>query len=123
MLIKRELCIIFLTTEHVEVQKNEFASLLYSLVFSWIVKYTNIKLCKTEEETANFKNFRGTTTADEGDLFQLLSNCANEKLYQFTYHILITIPTNDYKTLNLEIDVLKYVENIDTLFGKNKNVI
>ncbi|KAL6610849.1 hypothetical protein U3516DRAFT_813719 [Neocallimastix sp. 'constans'] len=73
MLIKRELCIIFLTTEHVEVQKNEFASLLYSLVFSWIVKYTNIKLCKTEEETANFKNFRGTTTADEGDLFQLLN--------------------------------------------------
>ncbi|KAG4103375.1 hypothetical protein H8356DRAFT_1271259 [Neocallimastix lanati (nom. inval.)] len=73
MLIKRELCIIFLTTEHVEVQKNEFASLLYSLVFSWIVKYTNIKLCKTEEETANFINFRGTTTADEGDLFQLLN--------------------------------------------------
>ncbi|OUM61397.1 glycosyltransferase family 2 protein [Piromyces sp. E2] len=126
MLIKRELCTVFLTAEHAEIQKNEFASLLYSLLFRWIVEYINTKLCKTEEETANFigiMDFRGTTTNEDGDLYQLLANFANEKIYQFTNQQLFKIPAEDYKYQKINIDIPLPVENIDTPFGKNKDVI
>ena len=126
MLIKRELCTVFLTAEHAEVQKNEFASLLYSLLFRWIVEHINTKLCKTEEETANFigiMDFRGTNTSEDGDLYQLLANFANEKIYQFTNQQIFKIPSEDYKYQKLDINVPLPEETIDTPFGKNKSVI
>jgi len=125
MLIKNELCTVFLTAELAEAQKNEFASLLYSLLFSWIVESINTKLCKTEEETANFigiMDFRGTSNT-EGDLYQMLSNFANEKIFQFTNQQLFNIPADDYKYQKLDIEISLPTVNIDTSFGKNKDVI
>ncbi|KAG0327731.1 hypothetical protein BGZ99_006992 [Dissophora globulifera] len=83
-LIKKELCSVFLDVQGAEQQRDELAQALYSLLFSWIVEYFNVKLC--HETPANFigvVDMFGFQQYTSNGLDQFCVNYANERLHQF----------------------------------------
>ncbi|KAF9113137.1 hypothetical protein BGX27_002130 [Mortierella sp. AM989] len=83
-LIKKELCSVFLDAQGAEQQRDELAQALYSLLFSWIVEFFNVKLC--HEEPANFigvVDMFGFQQSTTNGLDQFCVNYANERLQQY----------------------------------------
>ncbi|KAG0360531.1 hypothetical protein BGX24_005533, partial [Mortierella sp. AD032] len=83
-LIKKELCSVFLDTQGAEQQRDELAQALYSLLFSWLVEFFNVKLC--DETPANFigvVDMFGFQQYTVNGLDQFCVNYANERLHQF----------------------------------------
>ncbi|KAF9907139.1 hypothetical protein EC991_011279 [Linnemannia zychae] len=83
-LIKKELCSVFLDAQGAEQQRDELAQALYSLLFSWLVEFFNVKLC--DETPANFigvVDMFGFQQYTVNGLDQFCVNYANERLHQF----------------------------------------
>ncbi|CAO3572882.1 unnamed protein product [Mortierella alpina] len=86
-MIKKELCSVFLDTAGAEQQRDELAQALYSLLFSWIVEFFNVKLC--HDTPANFigvVDMFGFQQYSTNGLDQFCVNYANERLHQFFLH-------------------------------------
>ncbi|KAG0229955.1 hypothetical protein BGW42_001283 [Actinomortierella wolfii] len=86
-MIKKELCSVFLDTQGAMAQRDELAQGLYSLLFSWIVEFLNVKLCN--ENPANFigvVDLFGFQQYATNRLDQFCVNYANERLHQFFLH-------------------------------------
>ncbi|KAG0202582.1 hypothetical protein BGX28_004928 [Mortierella sp. GBA30] len=83
-MIKKELCSVFLDAAGAELQRDELAQALYSLLFSWIVEFFNVKLC--HDAPANFigvVDMFGFQQFSSNGLDQFCVNYANERLHQF----------------------------------------
>ncbi|KAG9321646.1 hypothetical protein KVV02_005444 [Mortierella alpina] len=83
-MIKKELCSVFLDAAGAEQQRDELAQALYSLLFSWIVEFFNVKLC--HDTPANFigvVDMFGFQQYSSNGLDQFCVNYANERLHQF----------------------------------------
>ncbi|KAF8978607.1 hypothetical protein BGZ46_006282 [Entomortierella lignicola] len=83
-LIKKELCSVFLDSQGAEQQRDELAQALYSLLFSWLVEFFNLRLC--HETPANFigvVDLFGFQQQTTNGLDQFCVNYANERLHQF----------------------------------------
>ncbi|KAF9176537.1 hypothetical protein BGZ51_000390, partial [Haplosporangium sp. Z 767] len=83
-MIKKELCSVFLDAAGAEQQRDELAQALYSLLFSWIVEFFNVRLC--HETPANFigvVDMFGFQQYSTNGLDQFCVNYANERLHQF----------------------------------------
>ncbi|KAI8353082.1 chitin synthase-domain-containing protein [Mortierella sp. GBAus27b] len=83
-MIQNELCSVFLDVQGAEQQRDELAQALYSLLFSWIVEFLNVKLC--HETPANFigvVDMFGFQQYSTNGLDQFCVNYANERLHQF----------------------------------------
>ncbi|KAF9084999.1 hypothetical protein BGX23_010053 [Mortierella sp. AD031] len=83
-MIKKELCSVFLDAQGAEQQRDELAQALYSLLFSWMVEFFNVKLC--DETPANFigvVDMFGFQQFSVNGLDQFCVNYANERLHQF----------------------------------------
>lgn len=83
-LIKKELCSVFLDAQGAEAQRDELAQALYSLLFSWMVEFFNVKLC--DETPANFigvVDMFGFQQFTVNGLDQFCVNYSNERLHQF----------------------------------------
>ncbi|KAF9991472.1 hypothetical protein BGZ65_000570, partial [Modicella reniformis] len=83
-MMKKELCSVFLDVQGAEQQRDELTQALYSLLFSWIVEFFNVKLC--HEAPANFigvVDLFGFQQYNFNGLDQFCVNYANERLHQF----------------------------------------
>ncbi|KAF9972361.1 hypothetical protein BGZ73_004549, partial [Actinomortierella ambigua] len=99
-MIKKELCSVFLDSQGAAAQRDELAQGLYSLLFSWIVEFLNVKLCN--ENPANFiglVDLFGFQQYATNRLDQFCVNYANERLHQFFLHQIFESSAND-----LEVD-------------------
>ncbi|KAI8800774.1 chitin synthase-domain-containing protein [Cladochytrium replicatum] len=82
-------------------QRDAVARTLYARFFSWLVEQTNKKLCRPEEEMANFiavVEFPGSSGQDAHvhGCHQLLTNYANERLQAFANDQLVSLPQNAF---------------------------
>lgn len=123
-IIKREMCSVFLSSSESANQRDALAMTIYSLLFSWILEQINSKLVK--DEVVNFVGIVDFTGTDQhlkkNGFDRLLSNLANEKLYNFVMKRLID---EDIETLKKEKLVssmasVSYVSNqmqLDFLLG------
>ncbi|KAF9364507.1 hypothetical protein BGX34_001337 [Mortierella sp. NVP85] len=97
-LIKNELCSVFLDVQGAEQQRDELSQALYSLLFSWIVEYFNVKLC--HETPANFigvVDMFGFQQYTTNGLDQFCVNYANERLHQFFLNQVFETSQSDYE--------------------------
>ncbi|KAI9233630.1 MAG: chitin synthase-domain-containing protein [Podila humilis] len=97
-LIKKELCSVFLDAQGAEQQRDELAQALYSLLFSWIVEFFNVKLC--HETPANFigvVDMFGFQQFQTNRLDQFCVNYANERLHQFFLNHVFEASHSDFE--------------------------
>ncbi|KAF9933888.1 hypothetical protein FBU30_004056 [Linnemannia zychae] len=97
-LIKKELCSVFLDAQGAEQQRDELAQALYSLLFSWIVEFFNVKLC--DETPANFigvVDMFGFQQYTVNGLDQFCVNYANERLHQFFLNRVFEADQSDFE--------------------------
>lgn len=97
-LIKKELCSVFLDTQGAEHQRDELAQALYSLLFSWIIEFFNVKLC--HETPANFigvVDMFGFQQFQTNRLDQFCVNYSNERLHQFFLNQVFEASHSDFE--------------------------
>ncbi|KAF9916715.1 hypothetical protein BX616_003042 [Lobosporangium transversale] len=111
-MIKKELCSVFLDAQGAEQQRDEMAQALYSLLFSWIVEYFNVKLC--HEAPANFigvVDMFGFQQFSVNRLDQFCVNYANERLHQFFLNHVFEASYSDYEVEGLSIPRTHFFDN------------
>ncbi|KAF9159743.1 hypothetical protein DFQ26_006217 [Actinomortierella ambigua] len=107
-MIKKELCSVFLDTQGANAQRDELAQGLYSLLFSWVVEFLNVKLCN--ENPANFigiVDLFGFQQYTTNRLDQFCVNYANERLHHFFLHQIF-----ETTAMDLEVDGVTPVPRI-----------
>ncbi|KAG0055349.1 hypothetical protein BGZ83_008869 [Gryganskiella cystojenkinii] len=124
-LIKKELCSVFLDVQGAEQQRDELAQALYSLLFSWIVEFLNVKLC--HETPANFigiVDLFGFQQFQVNRLDQFCVNYANERLHQFFLNQVFEASYADFELEGItSIPKLHYFDNtacLQMLAGKDQ---
>ncbi|CAH1759161.1 10719_t:CDS:2 [Entrophospora sp. SA101] len=96
-LIKKEICTVYLDIQGANVQRDDLAKVLYSLLFSWIVEYINTKICQE-----NFAGFIGIVDLIGfhnlacNSLDQFCINFANEKIYNFVLRQIFEVNNDEY---------------------------
>jgi chitin synthase len=122
-LIKKEMCTVYLDAAQSAAQRDDLATVLYSLLFSWIIEYINTRLCK--ENQANFiglLDLPGFQVNPNGNGFeQFLTNYANERLYNYMCYQLFEASNDAYAEDMVQIPIVPYVSNqpVTTLLGKS----
>ncbi|KAI7898908.1 chitin synthase [Cokeromyces recurvatus] len=87
-LIGKEVCTLFLNPQAAAKQRDDLASILYNLLFLWIVESINRKICYDGEPTNvigildqfGFQNFQ------TNGFQEFCANLANERIHQFLVH-------------------------------------
>lgn len=110
------------------VQRDSFASALYSTCFSWIIEQINRKICAPETEFANFVSilevpgFAGTTNSNN-DFHRLLVNYANEQLYSHVMAEMFESPKDVFLSQEVPFPDTKYSSNMEVLsfLSRGKN--
>jgi chitin synthase len=122
-LIKKELCTVYLDAAQAVVQRDDLAKVLYSLLFSWIIEYMNIRLCKDNQ--ANFiglLDLPGFQANPNGNGFeQFCNNYANERLYNYMCYQIFEASNDAYAEDNVSIPIVPYINNqpVTSLLGKS----
>ncbi|KAH6903325.1 chitin synthase 8 [Coprinopsis sp. MPI-PUGE-AT-0042] len=112
-MVKKELCTVFLDVEGAELNRDELAKTLYSLLFGWVNEYVNQRLC-TEDATksgsgggageGDFDAFIGlldlpgpqNMSSRPNSLDQFIVNYANERVQGFVRDKLFTAQVQEF---------------------------
>ncbi|KAI9298387.1 hypothetical protein K502DRAFT_362414 [Neoconidiobolus thromboides FSU 785] len=96
-MVGKELCTVFLDVGQAQGLRDLLSTLLYSLLFSWIIEAVNSRFC--EEEPANFIALLdqfGFQSYQTNFFEQFCINFSNERIHQFTIERLIS-PHHGFK--------------------------
>ncbi|KAI8579523.1 hypothetical protein K450DRAFT_241387 [Umbelopsis ramanniana AG] len=126
-LIKKDVTTVFLNAEQASKQRDELATALYSLMFTWIVEQINIKLCND-----NFHSFIGivdlpgpqtTQSSGQAKFEQYCVNYSNEKFHDFVLRQIFEQDNDIYEQDGIKMPNVPYFSNAACvqLFDKPSN--
>ncbi|ORX86313.1 hypothetical protein K493DRAFT_411343 [Basidiobolus meristosporus CBS 931.73] len=96
--IGKEVCTVFLDAAKAEVQRDDLAQSLYSLLFSWIVEFINSKLCYNEESNfIGLVDMMGSQTSSLDSFNQFCVNFVNERLHNLFNHQVFERSNHEYQ--------------------------
>ncbi|KAJ9083983.1 hypothetical protein DSO57_1028857 [Entomophthora muscae] len=113
VMIKREMCTVFLDASDAAIQRDDLTKCLYSLLFAWLMEHINSRLCK--EAQANFiglldlPGFQSKASPESFDTF--LVNYSNERLFNYLCFQVFEASNNAYEEDGVQIPLVDYVGN------------
>lgn len=113
-LIKKDVTTLILDAKQASVQRDELATALYSLLFTWLIEYLNTKLCHD-----NIHNFIGildlpgfaSNNSSFGDFDKFCLNYANERVQHYIVRYLFETSGLEYQQDGLDYPSLDYRNN------------
>jgi chitin synthase len=112
-LIKKDVTTLILNAEQAATQRDELATVLYSLLFTWLIEQMNSKLC--HENIHNFigiLDFPGWATTDQAsNLDKFCLNYANERVQNYVLRYIFETSGAEYKADGLEYPDVDYTTN------------
>ncbi|ORY75795.1 chitin synthase-domain-containing protein [Protomyces lactucae-debilis] len=115
--IRREHISVMLPARGCQEHCDELASVLYSLLFAWLVETLNDKLCVHESQVANFialvdfPGFAARGSDSVAGFDQLLFNTANEQIQRLVVQTFFHDKKQFYDTQEIEVADIKFDDN------------
>lgn len=116
-MIGKDVTTVILDAEQAAQQRDELATILYSLLFTWLIETMNSKLCIEDiHNVIGVLDFPGwETTAGSVDLYKFCLNYANERVQNYILNYIFETHTTDYHQDGLEYPRITYGNNTDTV--------
>lgn len=124
-LIKKDVTTVFLNAEQASKQRDDLATALYSLMFTWIVEQINVKLCNE-----NFHSFIGIVdlpgpqnSQSQARFENYCVNYSNEKFHDFVLRQIFELDNAMYEQDGIKMPNVPYFSNSACvqLFDKPSN--
>lgn len=118
-MIRNEVCTILLDAEGAGSNRDDLATFLYSILFTWVAEFANEKLCKDTFSTfVSILDLPGPQNQSrQNSLDQFIVNCANEMLHQFILRTVFEHRKEEFAHEDIEnaIEEVSYANNSECL--------
>lgn len=111
-LVKKDITTLILDAAGAAKQRDETVKALYSLLFTWLVEYTNTKLCSdTVHNFIGILDLPGPRLYNANDFNSFCINLANERLQHFCQRSIFEVNVEEYRMEGLPVVDVPYFNN------------